>query len=179
MNQQPQKPQQAQQPRQAQMDQSKQWPGLKARQALFGLCWLAAACAPAQAQPFQVAPEKALQARQAGYYLMGQQMARINATIKGDVAMDKPALQFSAEVLDLMGRLVQDNYVPGSDQGKTQAKPAIWKEMQRFKQLGQESQAEVVKLKEAIARGDMAAIKTAYGNTGKSCKTCHDLYKEK
>ncbi|MEN9868591.1 MAG: hypothetical protein RL748_4181 [Pseudomonadota bacterium] len=137
-------------------------------------------CLPTLAQgSLPIAPEKALQARQASYFLMGQQMARINATIKGDLAFDKPAMQLSADALDMLGRLVQENYVPGSDQGNTRAKAGIWKEMPRFKQMAQESQVEIVKLREAIYRADLAAIKTAYGNTSKSCKNCHDTFKEK
>ncbi len=125
----------------------------------------------------QVAVEKVIQARQANYFLMGQQMARINATIKGDLAFDKASLQLSAEALDVLGRLVQGSYPPGSDQGSTKAKSEIWKDMARFKQLALESQGEVGKLKETIQRGELAAIKGAYGNASKSCKSCHDVFK--
>jgi len=125
----------------------------------------------------QAVPEKAIRARQSGYYLMSQQMARINATIKGDLAFDKTALETSAEALDVIGRLVVDNYPTGSDQGSTKAKPEIWKETRRFKQLAQASQGEAARLKAAVRGGDLDAIKAAYGATSKSCKSCHDVYR--
>lgn len=139
--------------------------------ALFALAGL-----PALAES-QVNPEKAIRARQASYYLMGAQMARINATLKGDLPFDKPSLQTSAEALELIGRLVADNFPPGSDQGSTKARPEVWKEAPRFRELQQASQAEAAKLKAAVNGGDMQAIKVAYGATSKSCKACHDAFK--
>jgi cytochrome c556 len=139
------------------------------------LCGLA--CAPVLASGL-VSPEKAIKARQASYYLMGTQMARINATIKGDLPMDKPSLQLSAEALELLGRLVADNFPPGSEQGApTKAKPELWKEMAKFRQLQQASQAEATKLRTAVSGGDVELIKVAYGATAKSCKACHDAFK--
>jgi cytochrome c556 len=133
-------------------------------------------CMPALS-PAQTAPEKAIRARQSGYYLMGQELARIGATVKGDLAFDKAALETSAEVLDVIGRLVVDNYPAGSDQGSTKAKPEIWSEMPRFKQLAQASQSEAAKLRAAVRGGDLDALKAAYGATSKSCKSCHDAYR--
>lgn len=125
----------------------------------------------------QTAPEKAIRARQSGYYLMGQEMARIGATVKGDLAFDKTALETSAEVVDVIGRLVVDHYPAGSDQGSTKAKREIWSETPRFRQLAQASQGETAKLRTAVRVGDLDAIKAAYGATSKSCKSCHDAYK--
>ena len=137
---------------------------------------VACMCMPELASA-QAAPEKAIRARQSSYYLMSQQMARINATIKGDVAFDKTALETSAEALDVIGRLVVDNYPAGSDQGSTKAKPEIWKETSRFSQLAQASQSEAARLKAAVRGGDLDAIKAAYGATSQSCKSCHEVYR--
>jgi cytochrome c556 len=138
---------------------------------------IAATSLPALASA-QSAPERAIKARQASYYLMGHQMARINATVKGDLPFDQPSLQMSADLLDLAGRMVGESFPAGSDQGSTKAKPEIWKEAPRFRQLALASQAEVVKLKAAVQGGELAAIKAAYGATSKSCKACHDVFKD-
>lgn len=128
----------------------------------------------------QSAPEKAIKARQSAYYLIGDQMARINATAKGDLAFDKAAMQQSGEILGLLSKAVHSYFPAGSDQGApTKAKPEVWKEAARFKQLGEASHEETLKLKTALATGDLAAIKAAYGATAKSCKACHDNFKEK
>lgn len=126
----------------------------------------------------QTTSEKAIRARQSGYFLMGQQMSRISATVKGDQAFDKASLALSAELIDLVSRVVVDNYPDGSDKGSTKAKPGIWKETPRFKQLAQASQIEAAKLKAAVHSGEIEALKAAFGSTAKSCKACHDVFKE-
>jgi cytochrome c556 len=125
----------------------------------------------------QLSPEKAIRVRQSSYYLMGHHMSRINATLKGDAPFDKASLESSATVLDLLGRLVADHYPAGSDSGNTRAKPEVWKEAARFKELGKASQAEAAKLLGAVQGGNLDAIKAAYGSTTKSCKNCHDSFK--
>jgi cytochrome c556 len=72
---------------------------------------------------------------------------------------------------------VSDHYPPGSDSGSTRAKPEVWKESARFRDLGQASQAEAAKLLAAVQAGNLDAVKAAYGATTKSCKTCHDSFK--
>jgi cytochrome c556 len=142
--------------------------------ALAGV--IAAVSAPAWAAG-ELAPEKAIRARQSAYYLMGQQMARINATVKGDLPFDKSAMETSAEVLDAVSRIATHYYPEGSDQGSTKAKPNVWKELPRFQQLAQASQADTAKLRAAVHAGDIKAIKAAFGATGQSCKACHDSFK--
>lgn len=134
------------------------------------------ACVPAVASA-QSATEKAIRARQSSYFLMAQQMARIQSTLKGEQPFDKAALATSAEAVELMGRLAVDYFPPGSDQGSTKAKPEIWKETPRFKQMAQASQGEAAKLKAAVHGGDIDAIKAAYGAVSKSCKACHEAYR--
>jgi cytochrome c556 len=137
---------------------------------------VAAMSAPAWAAG-ELAPEKAIRARQSAYYLMGQQMARINATVKGDLPFDKSSLESSAEALDAVSRIATEYFPVGSDQGDTKAKPNVWKEAPRFQQLAQASQADTAKLKAAVRTGDLGAIKAAFGATGQSCKACHDSFK--
>ncbi len=148
------------------------------RAASVAIAVLAGVCLHAQAQAqAQVMPEKAIKVRQSGYYLMGAQMARINATIKGDLPFDKTSLALSADALELLGRIVTDHYPPGSDLGNTRAKAEVWKDGARFKELAAASQGEAARLKTAVHGGDLDAIKTAFGATSKSCKACHDVFK--
>ena len=127
----------------------------------------------------EASPERAIKTRQATYFLMGQQLAKINATIKGDLPFDKASLELSADVLVMLSKLAPQSYPVGSDQGATKAKADIWKDMVKFNKLAQDSQVEAGKLKAAVTTGDMALIKAAYGATSHSCKSCHDAYKDK
>jgi cytochrome c556 len=64
--------------------------------------------------------------------------------------------------------------------GKTGAKPAIWKEWDKFKQIPVALQGYEVKLAAAIRSGDKAAIGAALADTGKNgCGACHSDYREK
>jgi cytochrome c556 len=127
----------------------------------------------------EASPERAIKTRQATYFLMGQQLAKINATVKGDLPFDKASLELSADVLVMLSKLAPQSYPVGSDQGATKAKADIWKDMVKFNKLAQDSQVEAGKLKAAVVTGDMALIKAAYGATSHSCKSCHDAYKDK
>lgn len=127
----------------------------------------------------EFSPAQAIKARQSAYFLMGQQLAKINATIKGDVPFDEAALEMNAHLLVLLNKTVPSYYPAGSDKGSTKAKADIWKSMPDFTRLAHNSQAEAEKLGTAIATGDMAQIKAAYGSTSRSCRACHDSYKEK
>jgi cytochrome c556 len=141
--------------------------------------WSLAMAVPAAKADSDASPEKIIKARQAAYFLMGQQMGKINATIKGDLPFDKASLELSADVLVMLSKLAPQSYPVGSDQGATKAKADIWKDMVKFNKLAQESQVEAGKLKAAVVTGDMALIKAAYGATSHSCKSCHDAYKDK
>lgn len=122
---------------------------------------------------------RAIKTRQASYYLMAQQMARINATLKGDLPFDKASLELSADLLLLLSKSAPQSFPVGSDQGITKAKSEIWKELPKFNQLAQDAQNEAGKLKTAVSSGDTALIKAAHGATSRSCKACHDAYKIK
>ena len=146
-----------------------------ARAVLAGVLIAATLPAMAAAAP---SPEKAIKARQSAFFLMGQQMGTISATVKGNLPFDKPSLQASAELLELLSRVAVQNFPAGSDEGMTKAKPEIWKDTGRFRQLADEMTGETVKLRAAINTGDIAQIKAAYGNTSHSCKSCHEAFKQ-
>ncbi len=66
----------------------------------------------------------------------------------------------------------------GPDVGKTEAKAEIWQKPEDFKAKAA-GFARAARAFQAAARGgDLNAIRTAQGDLGKSCKACHDLYRE-
>lgn len=139
---------------------------------IIGACWAAQTLA-------ESSQEKAIRARQAAYHVMGHQMGLINAVIKGDLPFDKASLKLRAQTVDLVGRLVGENFPVGSDKGNTKAKPNVWKDAARFKELALASQVETAKLLAALDQGELDEIKSAYGSASKSCKSCHDEFKAK
>ena len=59
------------------------------------------------------------------------------------------------------------------------AKPAIWDNLADFQQKMEAMQLEAAKLGDVAASGDRQAIGDQIAATGKTCKSCHDEYKEK
>jgi cytochrome c556 len=136
-------------------------------------CW-----APAARAQFSK-PEIAVEYRQSALFLMGNHMARIKAQL--DVS--KPNLDIvraSAALIDTLKTLPFEAFVQGtSDVGDTAAKPEIWTERERFDKLARDMQDRVAQLAEAARNGNVAAIRTAFGEAGKACKSCHDDYRRK
>ena len=65
-----------------------------------------------------------------------------------------------------------EGFGPGPIQGApTKAKPEIWKEPAKFKELQDKLMAETAKLQTVAMTGDEAAFKAQVGATGKACGT--------
>lgn len=67
----------------------------------------------------------------------------------------------------------------GPEAGKTQALADIWAKPAEFKAAMKLFSEAAPKLHAAANAGDVAAIKTAFGEVGKACKNCHDQFRAK
>ncbi|QEP41961.1 cytochrome c [Ectothiorhodospiraceae bacterium BW-2] len=63
--------------------------------------------------------------------------------------------------------------------GKTAAKEAIWDNFDDFSQKMEQFQQGAAELAQVSGSGDRKLIGEAFATVGKSCKSCHDDYKEK
>jgi cytochrome c556 len=139
---------------------------------------VALACAlPAQAQFAK--PEDAVKYRQGAFAVMGNHMGRIFRMVQGRIPYDKDGAIRSAEIVQFMGKLPYEAFPPGSDLLESKAKPALWKEEAKFRQLASDMQAETVKLAAAAKTGNLDNLRTQFQATAKSCDACHDAYREK
>lgn len=137
----------------------------------------AVSAVPVQAQFSK--PERAVQYRQAAFTLMNNHMGRISQAVQGKIPYDKDAVVRSAEIIEIVGKLPYEAFTPGSDLLESKAKPSIWKEEAKFKQLAADMQAETVKLTAAAKTGNLDTIRNQFRATAKSCDACHDAYREK
>ena len=74
---------------------------------------------------------------------------------------------------------VERGFAPGSEKGKTRAKPAIWENTDDFAQKLANFRSEAAALAEAASAGDKAATVEQFKQTGGTCKACHDNYKSR
>lgn len=66
----------------------------------------------------------------------------------------------------------------GPDVGKTDAKAEIWQKPEDFRAKAADFNRAAKAFQAAARGGNLDAIRAAQGGLGKSCKACHDLYRE-
>jgi cytochrome c556 len=118
--------------------------------------------------------------RQSYFAMTAMNFGPMAAMVKGEAPWDAEKFAGYAKDLSAISTLnVERGFAPGSDQGKTRAKPEIWENMDDFTAKLSNFREAVATLDTAAASGDADAMKAAFGATGKSCKACHDEYKSK
>ncbi|MGE0072366.1 MAG: cytochrome c [Thiomonas sp.] len=140
------------------------------------VCAALGGAAPAYAQFAK--PEAAVKYRQSAFVLMGTSFARLGAMVQGKAPFDAKAALENAEIVAFMSRLPWQAFGPGTDLPDSHAKPAIWKEMDKFKADADKLQQMTPKLVAAAKTGKLDEIKVVFGETAKTCKSCHDSFRE-
>jgi cytochrome c556 len=127
-----------------------------------------------------VKPDRAIKYRQGIMSAQGWHLGILSAMAKGERPYDKDVAVRSATFVSELIQMPFDGFPPGSDQGApTKAKPEIWKEPAKFKQLQEAAQAESLKLVAAAKTGDANQLRSAVGAMGKACNNCHDDFQAK
>jgi cytochrome c556 len=68
----------------------------------------------------------------------------------------------------------------GTDKiGNTKAKPEIWTEQAKFKEHSDKLVGETGKLQAAAKTNNLDNLKTVFGSTADTCKSCHDTFRNK
>jgi len=125
-------------------------------------------------------PEDAIRYRQSAYVIMNAQMSKIAAQLRSDKP-DVSQIQRSAGIVDFVSQLPGEGFVPGSEKGgnpPTRAKPEVFTDP-KVSEYGRAMRSEVIKLNEVAKGGDVAAIRTQFQATAKSCDNCHDNFRNK
>lgn len=122
-------------------------------------------------------PEDAYRYRAAVMTLQGAHMGRINAQLRS-ASPDVQAIANNAAVLDMLNRMFFTAFPEGSDTvANSRAKPEIWKQPAKFKELADRLNADVVKLNAAAKSGDVGATRSAFQSAAQTCKACHDEFR--
>lgn len=121
----------------------------------------------------------AIKFRRGGYTVLGWYYGPLYRMAKGEMPYDKALFLRNADYLAVLSKLPKDGFIPGSGAGETKAKPEIWSKSDKFKEANDRLENESVRLAELAKTGDLDAIKVQFGNVQKSCKACHDDFKNK
>ncbi len=140
----------------------------------------AAFCAAASAQADSVfeKPEDAIHYRQAAFSLIRVQIGDMGAMLKGKVPFDAARFSQRADNAAALAKMPWEAFIPGSDQGKTDALPAVWQDNQTFMKKASAFQEYADALALAAKSGDQKQIQAAFGAWAKTCKDCHKSFKE-
>jgi cytochrome c556 len=118
--------------------------------------------------------------RQSYFTLVAMNFGPMAAMVKGDIPWnDEMMLARAQDFAAVTSVDVARAFGPGSDKGRTRAKPEIWESTDDFLEKYAALQSAAEGLLAAAQSGDRAAIGGAIKDTGGTCKACHDEYKSK
>ncbi len=127
-------------------------------------------------------PETLIKSRQSAFQLVAYQSSRIKASLDGTYNKDevaRAATTISAIANSGLGAL----FPAGTEQGKgwrdTAVKPEFFKDSKRASELTAEFAQEASELAKVAQSGDAAAVKTQYAKLNRTCKACHDDFRNK
>ncbi len=121
--------------------------------------------------------EDAIKYRQNALFVMAQHFGRVGAMANGKVPFDAKVAEQNADIVAQMAKLPWAGFEAAHEGGK--AKPEVWKEQAKFKDLADKMQAETTKLAAAAKTGDLDKLKAAFGPAAASCKACHDDFRSR
>jgi cytochrome c556 len=117
--------------------------------------------------------------RHENYERIGDAMKVVSRELKGD-SPDLDQVRANADVIAALAPQIPGWFPAGTgpDVGKTEAKAEIWQKPDDFRAKAAAFNSAAQAFQAAARGSDVGAIKAAHGNLGKSCKACHDLYRE-
>ena len=116
--------------------------------------------------------------RHEGMETIGKANKAISRELEGS-SPNLKVIQDSAGKIASLAPKVPGWFPPGTgtEVGKTRAKAEIWQKPQDFAVKAHDLATAAAALQAAAGEGDLAKIKGAFDQLGKSCKACHDSYR--
>jgi cytochrome c556 len=127
----------------------------------------------------QEKPENYIRFRKATQQVTIWHNRQLGAVAKGQRPMDAAEVARAAQVIATLAPVFATAFPAGTDQGDTRARPEIWSQPDKFKQLMDRYVAESAKLVDVAKAGNSDAIKSQIGTLAKACDACHDDFRKK
>lgn len=122
--------------------------------------------------------EKAVDYRQGVMNVFAYNVTSMKEMVKDETGLDVAAFAghakdlAAAAQLDVLAGFPEDSLNDDSDASET-----IWLDWDKFQEKHKALQEQSAKLVEVAAGGDEAVMKEQFGATAKTCKGCHDDFK--
>lgn len=126
------------------------------------------------------AGDKAVEYRQKALSVMQQNFAAMAAMVKGETEYNADFFQRRANDFEKMSSIPWSGFavegaMPGND---SDALTEIWDNWDDFQQRASDLQEYAAQLAQVSQKGSIDAIKPVFMDTAKTCKGCHDNYKD-
>ncbi|NRF70581.1 cytochrome c [Aquincola sp. S2] len=125
-------------------------------------------------------PEQLIKWRQSAYQTIAWNVARIKSNVDGSFQKDEVA-RAAAIVAALANGGLGSLFRPGTETGKgwheTTVKPTLFSDGSGVGAKSAAFAKEASELHRVALTGDLTAIKAQFGNLQRSCKACHDDYR--
>ncbi|OIQ98201.1 cytochrome c' [mine drainage metagenome] len=122
-------------------------------------------------------PAQAVHYRKSVFYVMGHHTAILGAMLEGRIPFDTQRALSEAQIIEFMSHLPWRAFGPGTDVRGTDAKSSIWHERQRFQADAQDLERLTPRLTAAAQTGQLSQMRVVFGQTVKTCKSCHDSFR--
>ncbi len=107
----------------------------------------------------------------------GKALKGVVAMLKGEKPYDGAAVAKTMTDLNKSVATFVTLFPKGSEKGgETAAKPEIWDSRAEFESIAKDLEAATAKAAAAAPSG-LDAFKVAFGNVGKTCKSCHEKFR--
>ena len=147
------------------------------------LCLASLACAVAGSAVAQQAPkpEALIKWRQSAFQVVAWNSGRIKASLDGGYNKDQ-VLKSAAVIAAIANSGLGSLFAAGTETGKgwhdTTVKPELFANTAKFAELGGEFGKESNELVRLVSSGgDAAAVKDQFGKLQRTCKSCHDDFR--
>ena len=122
--------------------------------------------------------EDAVKYRKAAFRLISHNFADMGAMMKGKKPFNANVFSARADNVAALSHLPLEGFIKNSNISDSKAKDDIWGNKADFETKMQKFQVDTANLARIAASGDQKAIKSAFGQTAKNCKSCHKNYKQ-
>lgn len=125
-------------------------------------------------------PETDIEYRQSALTMIAINFSDMADMVKGKKDWNDAQFQLRAEQLAQLIPMAQHGFISSDSQtGDTKAKAAIWTDADGFEAKFSQFSQDAQNLATVAKEGNRGAIKKAFGQTAKNCKSCHSDYKSK
>ena len=122
-------------------------------------------------------PSQAVHYRQSAFYVMGHHTAILGAMLEGRIPFNAQRALSEARIIAFMSQLPWRAFGPGTATRRSDAKASIWHEQQRFQDDARNLEEMTPKLVAAVQTGHLDQMRVVFGQTAKTCKSCHDSFR--